>query len=53
MDVTSGFYNIPIAEEEKKYTAFTMPMGLDEYNRMPQGLCNSSASFMRMMLSIF
>lgn len=53
MDLTSGFYNVPMAEEDKKYTAFTTPMGLYEYNRMPQGLCNSPASFMRMMLSIF
>ena len=53
MDLTSGFYNIPMAEEHKKYTAFTTPLGLHEYNRMPQGLCNSPASFMRMMLSIF
>lgn len=53
MDLTSGFYNIPMAEEDKKYTAFTTPVGLYEYNRMPQGLCNSPASFMRMMLSIF
>lgn len=34
-------------------TAFTTPLGLYEYNRLPQGLCNSPASFMRMMLSIF
>ena len=53
MDLTSGFYNVPMAEEDKSYTAFTTPMGLYEYNRMPQGLCNSPASFMRMMLSIF
>lgn len=53
MDLTSGFYNIPMAEEDKKYTAFTTPTGLYEYNRMPQGLCNSPATFMRMMLSIF
>ncbi len=53
MDLTSGFYNIPMAEEDKKYTAFTTPVGLHEYNRMPQGLCNSPASFMRMMVSIF
>ncbi|KAI4885608.1 hypothetical protein NFI96_023817 [Prochilodus magdalenae] len=53
MDLTSGFYNIPMCEEDKKYTAFTTPLGLHEYNRMPQGLCNSPASFMRMMLSIF
>ena len=53
MDLTSGFYNLPMHEEDKKYTAFTSPLGLHEYNRMPQGLCNSPASFMRMMLSIF
>lgn len=53
MDLTSGFYNIPMGEEDKKYTAFTTPVGLYEYNRMPQGLCNSPASFMHMMLNIF
>ena len=53
MDLTSGFYNLPMHEDDKKYTAFTTPLGLHEYNRMPQGLCNSPASFMRMMLSIF
>lgn len=53
MDLTSGFYNLPMREQDKKYTAFVTPMGLHEYNRMPQGLCNSPASFMRMMLSIF
>lgn len=40
MDLTSGFYNIPMCEEDKKYPAFTTPVGLYEYNRMPQGLCN-------------
>ncbi|KAL1252257.1 hypothetical protein QQF64_020053 [Cirrhinus molitorella] len=53
MDLTSGFYNMPMHEEDKKYTAFITPLCLDEYNRMPQGLCNSPTSFMRMMLCIF
>lgn len=53
MDLTSGFNNIPMAEESKKHTAFTTLMGLYEYTRMPHGLCNSPASSMRMMLSIF
>ncbi|KAJ8389543.1 hypothetical protein AAFF_G00119330 [Aldrovandia affinis] len=52
-DLTSGFYNVPLHESDRKFTAFTTPMGLYEYNRLPQGLCNSPASFMRMMLSIF
>uniref|UniRef100_A0A3B1JBI6 Gypsy retrotransposon integrase-like protein 1 n=1 Tax=Astyanax mexicanus TaxID=7994 RepID=A0A3B1JBI6_ASTMX len=53
MDLTSGFYNIEMAEEDKKFTAFTTPMGLYEMNRLPQGLCNSPASFMRLMMGIF
>ncbi len=53
MDLTSGFYNIAMAEEDKKLTAFTTSMGLYEFNRLPQGLCNSPASFMRLMTNIF
>ncbi|XDV11309.1 hypothetical protein PO909_000279 [Leuciscus waleckii] len=53
MDLTSGYYNVPLEEEYKKYTAFSSPFGLHEYNRLPQGLSNSPATFMRMMMSIF
>lgn len=53
MDLTSGFYNIAMAEEDTNLTAFTTPMGLYEFNRLPQGLCNSPASFMRLMTNIF
>lgn len=53
MDLTSGFYNMPLHENDRQYSAFTTPMGLYEYNRLPQGLCNSPGSFMRMMTSIF
>lgn len=53
MDLTSGFYNIRMHEDDKRYTAFSSPFGLHEYNRMPQGLTNSPATFMRMMMSIF
>ncbi|KAL1277158.1 hypothetical protein QQF64_023831 [Cirrhinus molitorella] len=53
MDLTSGFYNVPLFEEQWKYTDFSSPFGLHEYNRLPQGLTNSPATFMRMMMSIF
>ncbi len=53
MDMTAGYYNIPLHEHDRKYTAFSSPLGLHEYNRLPQGLCNSPATFMRMMLTIF
>lgn len=53
MDLTSVFYNIPLHKEHNKYTAFSSPVGLHEYNRLPQGLYNGPASFMRMMMMIF
>ena len=34
-DLTSGYYNVPLPEEHKKYTAFSSPFGLREYNRLP------------------
>lgn len=30
--IDSRFYNIPMCEEDKKYTAFMTPVGLYEYN---------------------
>uniref|UniRef100_A0A3B1KC70 Gypsy retrotransposon integrase-like protein 1 n=1 Tax=Astyanax mexicanus TaxID=7994 RepID=A0A3B1KC70_ASTMX len=53
MDLTSGFYNMPLHEDDRKYSAFTTPMGLYQYCRLPQGLSNSPGSFMRMMTAIF
>ncbi len=53
MDLTSGYYNVEVHEDDRKYTALQSPFGLYEYNRLPQGLCNSPATFMRMMLTIF
>lgn len=52
MDLTSGFYNVPLYDTLKKYTAFSTPFGLRECNRMPQGLSNSPTTFIRMMLLI-
>lgn len=55
MDLTSGFYNISMCEEDKRFIAFfiTTPLGLYEFSHLPQGLCNSPASFMRLMMTIF
>lgn len=43
MDLTSGYYNVEVHKDNKRFTAFNVPFGLNEYNRLPQGLCNSPA----------
>ena len=49
-DLTSGFWQVPMAEESKQFTAFTLgSMGLFECDRMPFGLCNAPVTFQMLM----
>ena len=49
-DLTSGFWQVPMSEESKPFTAFTLgSMGLFECERMSFGLCNAPATFQRLM----
>lgn len=54
LDLKSGYHQIEIAEEHKERTAFTVgPLGFYEHNRLAFGLCNSPATFQRVMEDIF
>ena len=52
LDMKSGFWQIPIKEEDKHKTAFITPEGLYEWNVLAQGLKNSPPSFQRVMMDI-
>ena len=49
-DMNSGFWQVPMDEESKQYTAFTLgSMDLYECESMPFRLCNAPPTFQRLM----
>ena len=49
LDFTKGYWQIPMAEEDKHKTCFTCTLGSFQFRRMPFGLVNSGAAYNRMM----
>lgn len=52
IDLKNAYFQIPLEEESRPKTAFATSQGLFEYTVMPQGLCNSPATFSRFMDTI-
>jgi hypothetical protein len=52
LDLRSGYFQIPIKEEDKYKTAFITTHGLFEFNVLAQGLKNSPPSFQRIMSNL-
>ena len=53
LDLTKGYYQIPMAVEDRQKTAFVAPTGKWEFLRMPFGLKGAPATFQRRMDEVF
>ncbi|GFO16481.1 polyprotein [Plakobranchus ocellatus] len=51
-DLTKGYWQIPMDEDSKAYTAFQTTQDLMRFNYMPFGLSTAACTFQRAMLDI-
>ncbi|KAF2352940.1 Reverse transcriptase domain, partial [Trinorchestia longiramus] len=52
MDLTSGYWQVPLHPESRQYTAFNTRSDLYEFKVMPFGLANAPATFSRLIRQV-
>ena len=52
IDLTKGYWQVKMAKDSQKYTAFTTENGLYEFIKMPFGLTNCPATFHKLMYKL-
>ena len=53
IDLNSGYHQISVAEESREKTAFVLPFGHHEFNRLPFGATNAPRTFQMAMNRVF
>ena len=49
LDAAAAYWSMPLSENDKEKTAFSVPRGKYEFNVTPYGLTNAGASYQRLM----
>ena len=49
LDLTKGYWQVPVTVSDREKTAFTTPYGLFQFKQMPFGLHGAPATFQRMI----
>ena len=52
LDLTKGYWQVPVKESDREKTAFSCHRGLYEFNTMPFGLKGAPATFQRLMTNV-